>query len=527
MRQLEIVICGAGPAGLTAALELVRRTDHSVRVVEALGDVGGLARTIVHRGNRMDIGGHRFFSKSAWVMDWWRDILPLSEEMNSLEFGVDPLLNLDLADRVARETAEESWLLRPRLSRILYRKKFFSYPIRPTLDTLQKLGFWYTLAILGSYGVARMRPIRPERNLADFFTNRFGRVLYETFFRDYTEKVWGVPCEQIDPSWGAQRIKSLSIMKLLRHAALKRFRQREGVEQRNTETSLIERFLYPKHGPGQLWQKVAKEFVARGGRLYLNAKVERVDLARGKVKSVTWTDSKGEQYALEADIVVSSMPIRDLISMLQPGVPRNIREIAEGLAYRDFITIGVLVESLEPSGMERHGVPGHLLPDNWIYVQEPDVHLGRIQFFNNWSPGLVREQGKIWMGLEYFANEGDDLWRCSDGELAELAARELESIGLVRKGAVLDTKVVRVPKAYPAYFGTYSRFGDLRRYLDSIEGLYVIGRNGMHRYNNQDHAMLSAKRFVDGLVAGQVDREAVWETNTDQAYQETMESKDK
>jgi protoporphyrinogen oxidase len=518
---LRVAIVGAGPAGLTAGLELKRRSRHNVIVLEALRDVGGLARTVAHRGNRMDIGGHRFFSKSAWVMNWWRQILPLPEFFEGYAPGKDPLQNLDEADRLAAMAPEQSLLARPRLSRIYYLRRFFDYPISLSLATLAKLGPARVLRIGLSYIKARLLPIKPEKNLADFLTNRFGRELYLTFFKDYTEKVWGVACERISQEWGAQRIKGLSIAKAILHA-LKKLANRlgAGVEQRNLETSLIERFLYPKYGPGQMWNAVADRFRELGGELRLDATLDRIELENGRVARVGYRGSAGERHTLPADIVISSMPIKDLMRALAPSPPEEMLAISDNLSYRDFITVGLLARKLRPTGLARLGYRNNLPPDTWIYIQEPGVKLGRLQVFNNWSPALVADPSLIWLGLEYFAREDDDLWALSETELETLAKTELEAIGLIDPADALDAHVVRAPKAYPAYFGAYERFGELRAYLDSLENLYLIGRNGMHRYNNQDHSMLAARIAVEGILAGRVDREKLWGVNAEQDYHE-------
>lgn len=519
--SLRVAIIGAGPAGLTAGLELMRRARHRVTVLEALNDVGGLARTVEHRGNRMDIGGHRFFSKSAWVMNWWRQILPLPEHFEGYAPGKDILRNLDEADRLAALTPERSLLARPRLSRIYYLRKFFDYPISLSAATLAKLGPTRVLRIGLSYVRARLFPVSPEKNLADFLTNRFGRELYLTFFKDYTEKVWGVPCESISQEWGAQRIKGLSVAKAMLHA-MKKLANRlgAGVEQQNLETSLIERFLYPKYGPGQMWNAVADLFRELGGDLRLEATLDRIELENGRIARVGYRTAAGERHELPADILISSMPIKDLMRAIDPPPPAELLAISDNLSYRDFITVGLLARKLRPTGLARLGYGNNLPPDTWIYIQEPGVKLGRLQVFNNWSPALVADPGSIWLGLEYFAREDDDVWALSESELEALARRELEAIGLVDPDDIADAHVVRAPKAYPAYFGAYERFGELRAYLDGIENLYPIGRNGMHRYNNQDHSMIAARIAVECILSGQADREKLWNVNAEQDYHE-------
>jgi len=519
---LPVVIIGAGPGGLTAALELLRRsTAHRPIVIEALDQVGGLARTVRHHGNGLDIGGHRFFSKVSWVTNWWREILPLSPAMEAWRPGADASANLAAADALAANEPERALLVRPRLSRILYLRKFFDYPISLSARTLKNLGALRVVRIVASYAKARARPIRPERNLEDFFINRFGRRLYETFFRDYTEKVWGVRCREISPQWGAQRIKGLSIAKAVRHALAKTLRRTSGdLAQRGTETSLIERFLYPQRGPGQMWETVAEHVRAAGGEIVLSTRLCGLHRSGARLHSVVCEDAQGGRREIRCRAVVSTMPIRDLAQALDPPPPADVAAIAEGLCYRDFITIGVLLARLRPNDYVRSGHPNNLVPDTWIYVQEPDVLMGRLQIFNNWSPAMVADASRIWLGLEYFCSEGDALWTMDDEALQRLARTELVKLGFTDDTDILDMRVVKVPKAYPAYVGTYDEFERLRAFLDSIENLYPVGRNGMHRYNNQDHSMVSARMAVECILDPARDKTAIWNVNVEQEYHE-------
>jgi protoporphyrinogen oxidase len=499
----QAIIAGAGPAGLTLALELVSRTGIRPVVLEKSEFMGGISRTVNYQGNRIDIGGHRFFSKSARVMNWWQDILPVEGS----GAGLDP------------ETTERIMLVRHRLSRIYYLRKFFSYPLSLSLDTILKMGLWKTARIGASYFRSMLFPLRPEITLEDFFINRFGRELYETFFRSYTEKVWGVPCAQIGAEWGAQRVKGLSIWRALLHM-LKKLGPRRDLAQKNTETSLIERFLYPKLGPGQLWEEVARRVRERGGEILTNWNVDRVEHdGAGRVVAMRATHvASGETRRFEGDWFCSTMPVRELVAMLEPGAPATIREIGDGLVYRDFLTVGVLCRDLKlkdhtPRGAER-------IKDNWIYIQEPGVEAGRLQVFNNWSPYLVADPATTWIGLEYFCNEGDRIWSRSDAELVELAKRELAAISIADPADVLDATVIRMPQAYPAYFGAYHRLPELIEWSKQFENLFLIGRNGMHRYNNQDHSMLAAMMAVDQIVAGARDLDALWSLNTEREYHE-------
>ena len=541
------IIIGAGPAGLTAALELLRRTGIQPIILEASNEIGGISRTIRYKGNRMDIGGHRFFSKSDRVMQWWLDLMP--PEMASQEIcyqgkrrivavpahlseepvlrGVGPIVRGDgdeteLTVEVLVETAPAPdpdlvMLIRPRKSRIYYLRKFFDYPITVTATTLGNLGLVRTFRVGVSYLKSRVSQIRPEKSLEDFLINRFGRELYLTFFKSYTEKVWGMPCDEISAEWGAQRIKGLSLTTALKHFLKKSLSgsAKGDVSQKGTDTSLIERFMYPKFGPGQLWEHVAGLVQEKGGEVLLGWKVDKIHCEGKCVVAVDAVNEAGERRTFAGDYFFSTMPMRELVQAMDVPVPANVREVSEGLQYRDFITVGLLVDRLKVKERD-----GGLLKDTWIYVQEPDVLLGRLQIFNNWSPYLVSDPEKVWIGLEYFCYDTDDLWKMPDEELKRFAIGEVAKIGILNAEDVSDGHVVRVPKTYPAYFGTYERFDELREFTDGFENLFLVGRNGMHKYNNQDHSMLTAMTVVDGIVAGKVDKAALWGINTEQEYHE-------
>lgn len=550
------IIIGAGPAGLTAALEFLRRSDVVPVVLEASDEIGGISRTIRYKGYRMDIGGHRFFSKSDRVMQWWIDLMPpetvaggaaeISYQGKTREVTVpahlheEPVLrgagpiqhHVDVEATEEPETAEEVaarvvthpaedpdlvMLIRPRKSRIYYLRKFFDYPITLTATTLKNLGAVRTVKVGVSYLKSRVSQIKPERSLEDFLINRFGRQLYLTFFKSYTEKVWGTPCDEISAEWGAQRIKGLSLTSAVKHFLKKTFtRSRQGdVSQKGTDTSLIERFMYPKLGPGQLWEHVADLVREKGGEIHMGWRVDRIHCEGERVVSVDAVNAAGERRTFAGEYFFSTMPMRELIAAIDAPVPEHVREVAEGLQYRDFITVGLLADRLKVREPD-----GGLLKDTWIYVQEPDVLLGRLQIFNNWSPYLVANPAKVWIGLEYFCYDTDDLWKMPDDELKRFAIAEVAKIGILNAEDVTDGHVVRVPKTYPAYFGTYSRFDELRAFVDGFENLFLVGRNGMHKYNNQDHSMLTAMTAVDGILAGRVDKAGLWEINTEQEYHE-------
>ncbi len=493
------IIIGAGPAGLTAAYELLTRSDIHPIVLERSTYMGGISRTIRHNGNRMDLGGHRFFSKSDRVMNWWLAQMPIAQE--------------DEADG-----ADLRMLLRSRRSRIYFLRQFFEYPVQLTWDTLRKLGLWRTARIGLSYLRSVLFPIKPVNNLEEFFINRFGRELYLTFFKSYTEKVWGVRCETIGAEWGAQRIKGLSIRKaighFLRHSANK---GAEGVGQKGTETSLIDQFLYPKFGPGQMWEEVARKVIAAGGEIVTGFDVTGVETRDGRVVAVNARGSGNEERRFTGDYFFSTTSVQELVRALGQVVPETVKEISENLQYRDFIAVGLLLNKLKLRDPE---VDGKLISDNWIYIQEPDVQVGRLQIFNNWSPYLVADPSKVWLGAEYFCMEGDELWRKSDREMAQLVIDELERIAVIDRADVLDSIVARMPKTYPAYFGVYARFNEVRQYLDQFENLFLVGRNGMHKYNNMDHSMLTAMTAVDNILAGITDKSNIWAVNTEKEYHE-------
>jgi len=537
------IIIGAGPAGLTAAQELLRRTEVQPVVLEASDAIGGISRTIQYKGNRMDIGGHRFFSKSDRVMQWWMDVMPLEPSLTNghgpaglpqtstiqIRYqGKQRELSPNLtATAVASPPADPDlvMLLRPRKSRIYFLRRFFDYPIRLTADTLLNLGLFRTFLAGMSYMRTALFPKKEEKTLEDFLVNRFGRQLYRLFFESYTEKVWGVPCSQISAEWGAQRIKGLSLKGVVLHFLKKAFSgkssgaAKNGIAQKETETSLIEQFLYPKFGPGQLWEHVAEMVQEAGGELHRNVNVDRLIVSGNRIKGVEAISGANsgnpQRVTFAADFVFSTMPIQELIRTLSVPAPEEVRAVSEGLVYRDFITVGLLASKLAVREKD-----GSQLKDNWIYIQEPDVQVGRLQIFNNWSPAMVADPSNVWVGLEYFCYQTDPIWNLSDEAMIALAKEEISRIGILRSEDVLDAHVVRVPKTYPAYFGTYDRFDTIRNFTDRIENLFLVGRNGMHKYNNQDHSMLTAMTAVDNIAKGITDKSNLWTINTEMEYHE-------
>jgi protoporphyrinogen oxidase len=500
MKQKTAIIIGGGPAGLTAAYELLLHTDIKPIIYEQSEMLGGISQTVNYKGNRMDIGGHRFFSKSDRVMQWWYHILPPQEKEEDT-------------------TKEKIMLIRNRLSRIYYLRSFFNYPISLNATTIRNLGLWRMTKIGFSYIFIRLFPIRKEKSLEDFLINRFGKELYHTFFKDYTEKVWGESCDRIKPEWGAQRIKGLSISTVLWNAVKKIFVKDKDIAQKNTETSLIEKFLYPKYGPGQMWEEVARIIQKKGGEIHFNKKAVAFENNHKRFDSITILDVKtGQKEKVTAHYYFSSMPVKDLIAGMQNSVAENVRKVANGLMYRDFITVGLLIDKLKVKGAN-----GRLIDDNWIYIQERDVKVGRLQIFNNWSPYLIQDKSKVWLGMEYFCNEGDELWNMQDDEFKKFAIQELAKIEFVEIQDVIDGIVIRMPKTYPAYFGSYDQFDVVKDYLNTIENLFPIGRNGMHRYNNQDHSMLTAMIAVENIKNAITEKENIWNINTEQEYHEEKE----
>jgi protoporphyrinogen oxidase len=522
------IIIGAGPAGLTAAIELQRRTGVKPILIEASQEIGGISRTIRYKGNRMDIGGHRFFSKSDRVMRWWLELMPVATCGGAGESEAGELRyqgqQRDLPAAAAHDPQTEDlvMLVRQRKSRIYFLRRFFDYPISLTAATFRNMGMVRTVRCGISYLRSALLPQREERSLEDFIINRFGRQLYLTFFKSYTEKVWGVPCDQISAEWGAQRIKGLSLKGVVTHFFKKTFgpKQSGGIAQKTTETSLIEKFLYPKLGPGQLWEYAAELVRKGGGEIHFGVHIDRIHADGNKVVSVEGINGAGERVTYAGDYFFSTMPVRDLVRAISAPVPTEVTEVSGGLMYRDFITVGLLAGKL--SVTEKDGSP---LKDNWIYIQEPDVVVGRLQIFNNWSPWLVGNQQKVWIGLEYFCNDTDPLWKLSDEEMSMFAIAEIAKIGILKAEDVEDSHVVHVPKTYPAYFGSYDRFDVIRRYTDSFENLFLVGRNGMHKYNNQDHSMLTAMTAVENIVNGVTAKDNIWAINTEMEYHEEKAKK--
>lgn len=526
MKRKTALIIGAGPAGLTAAYDMLKKSNIKPVIFEKTGDIGGISKTVVYNGNRIDIGGHRFFSKSDAVMKWWLDIMPIqgSPARDDLKLGRKYPWSKE-PGAPDPEKCDRVMLIRERLSRIFYMRKFFNYPITLSIDTLSNLGLVKVFRIGASYLRSWFFPLREEKSLEDFFINRFGRELYATFFRNYTEKVWGVPCSAIKPEWGAQRIKGLSVTTAILHAVRRMVSSRKSIDQKDLETSLIEQFLYPKLGPGQMWEEVARLVTELGGEIHMNAEVIAVRTDGALITGVDVRDTlTGEVRCLGGDFVLSSMPVRELVASLVAPVPPDVCRIAEGLIYRDFMTVGLLLKKLKIGNATSLKTLNDIVPDNWIYIQERDVKLGRLQIFNNWSPYMVRDPDTLWIGLEYFCTEGDDLWSMADDAFTAFAVDELEKIDIVGRDDVLDSIVIRMPKAYPAYFGSYEHFDQIREFVDRFPNLFLMGRNGMHKYNNADHSMLTAMVAVDNIINGVTSKHNIWSVNAEEEYHETRQS---
>ncbi len=515
----KVIIIGAGPAGITAGYELLRcKPDkYEVSIYEETDSIGGISKTVTYNGNRMDIGGHRFFSKDERVMRWWDRIMPvqgrpsfddakLGREKNLVTGGPDP------------EKDDKVMLVRDRVSRIYYDHKFFDYPISMKKETFQNMGFSATMKAGFSYLKSSVSKLE-ETSLENFYINRFGRVLYSMFFEKYTEKLWGRHPREIAADWGSQRVKGLSISAVIKDMFSKKGKKKNN---KNVETSLIESFYYPKLGPGQLWETALDEFVKMGGKVFINCKAVNINTdGEGQITSIN-VENNGVLSKVTGDIFISSMPVKDLVGGMN-DVPDKIYRIADGLPYRDFVTVGLLVNKLNLKNETDIKTLGDIVPDCWIYVQDGGVKLGRIQIFNNWSPYMVKDaENTVWIGLEYFCNENDDFWNMSDDECIDMAVKELASMGIISgRDDVLDSHREKIKKAYPAYFDTYSEMDTLIEYLNKFENLYCVGRNGQHRYNNMDHSMATAFEAVKNILTDVETKDNIWKVNTEKDYHET------
>jgi len=473
----QVVIIGGGPAGLTAAYKLFNAGVEST-VLEQDQTVGGISRTVNYKNYYFDIGGHRFFTKVKSVEDMWKEVL-----------GKD-------------------FLLRDRLSRIYYNKKFFYYPLRP-FNALLGLGIWNSIHIVFSYLYSQLFPSKQEETLEQWVSNRFGKRLFRIFFKTYTEKVWGISCNEVRAEWAAQRIKGLSLITALKNALIGN--KNNGGSKKDVIKTLIDQFDYPKFGPGMMWKAVSDIIQKNGSEVCLGAKVEGILWSKNKIEALE-VKRNGKTELVHGTDFISSMPIREAIQKFKPAVTKEVLDAANDLKYRDFLTVALIIKK------------DNLFPDNWIYIHDPDVKVGRIQNYKNWSPHMVPDQNHTCLGLEYFCFEGDDLWTTPDDELIELGKRELEALGFANKADVEDGTVVRMPKAYPIYDSTYQESLDVvRRFLGRMKNLQLVGRNGMHKYNNQDHSMLTAMLAAENILGANHD---LWKVNVEQEYHEEIKEVD-
>lgn len=512
----KALIIGAGPAGLTAAYELLTRTDDiEVVVFEESDCFGGISKTVEYKGNRMDMGGHRFFSKDKKVNEWWEKMLPMQGKPSMDDVMLERSIPLQAGGPDPGQ-ADRVMLTRHRVSRILFDSKFYDYPVSLKPETFKNMGFINTMKVGFSYLASLVHKL-PEDNLENFYINRFGRKLYSMFFEYYTENLWGRHPREIDAAWGAQRVKGLSIIAVLKDVFGKIF----SGKNRKVETSLIEEFKYPKLGPGQLWDVTAAEIEKHGGTIIKNAKVIKLHKNDKNIITGITYEKDGKQVQEEGDYVISSMPMKDLIEGMN-DVPAEPARVAAGLPYRDYMTLGVLVDRLNLKNKTKLKTVANIVPDCWVYVQDRQVKLGRFQIYNNWSPYMVDDlEHTVWIGLEYFVNEGDEFWNMTEEAFAKVGIEEMIKLGLIDDAsAVKDTHMEKVKKAYPAYFDTYDDIDVLVDYINTIDNLFCVGRNGQHRYNNIDHSMVTSFETVNNILAGRTDKSNIWNVNTEKEYHE-------
>lgn len=519
-KKKSAVIIGAGPAGLTAAYELLEKTDIQPVVLEATSSIGGISQTAHYKGNRIDIGGHRFFSKSQQVVDFWTKIMPIQGSPSKDDILLQREIPLE-EKGPNPESEDRVMLYRNRVSRIFFLRKFFDYPISLKWNTFANMGLGKTMKAGFGFMMSRINK-RKEDSLENFYINRFGKPLYQMFFEAYTEKVWGIHPSHLGADWGSQRVKGLSITAIIKDMFVKRFSKKDN---HNVETSLIEQFIYPKFGPGQLWEAVADEVQKKGGCLQMENQVEQIHIEGNKVTSVDY-NKEGQLINVPCDYLLSSMPLKDLIEALRGiDVPADVQRIASQLPYRDFITVGLLVKELTIKNKTKIKTYNNRVPDTWIYIQERDVNVGRMQLFNNWSPYMVKDyEHTEWIGLEYFCNEGDQMWSMDKELFINKAIDELVKIDILKREDVIDSVQIKIKKAYPSYYGTYYELDKVKEFLNSIENLYCVGRNGQHRYNNMDHSMMTAFEAVNIIQTNSTDKTALWNVNADEEYHESKNS---
>lgn len=500
-QKKRVIIIGAGPAGLSSAYYILKHSDIKPVILEASSCIGGISKTHNYNGNRMDIGGHRFFTKNDEVRNFWFEIFPPSTNVRYWEQNNKPL---------------NTFMKRKRVSRIFFLKKFFDYPISIKFKTFANMGLYNVIRSgLGYFYSSLFK--REENSLEDFYINRFGKPLYSMFFEDYTQKVWGVHPSEIAPDWGRQRVKGVSLLEVIKNGFLNLINK-----EHNTETSLIDEFLYPPQGPGQFYEELARKIEEMGGIIYKNNTVFNFKINDKNIVSLQTKDDKGQIYDYECGAIFSSMPVKDLIEGIEGDntLSEEVKETASKLPYRDFITVGLLVNKLKVENDTKIKTVSGIIPDCWIYIQEKNVKLGRLQIFNNWSPYMVKDNyNKFFLGLEYFCNEGDELWNMNEEDFIKMATDELDEIGIINKKDVIDSVQIKMKKTYPAYFGSYKDFDKIKNYLNSINNLYCIGRNGQHRYNNMDHSILTGFEAARAFL-NNTDKEKIWQVNTEEEYHE-------
>ena len=507
----NVIIIGGGPAGLTAAYELLRdgSEEYRVTILEESTVLGGISRTVRYHGNRIDIGGHCFFSKNDTVVKWWSDLMSVQGKpaFDDQVLGREKPLVKDGPDP---QKEDDVMLVRDSVSRICCNKCFYDYPFSMNVNTIKNMGFLTTAKAVFSFLKSAICKL-PEDNLENFYINRFGKVLYSMFLEDYTEKLWGRHPREISADWGSQHVRGLSV----RAAVKDMFSGLTGKKNNeNAETAPIKQFWYPKYGPGQFWELVGKKIQEKGGEIRFGHAVQRINTENGKVTSVVCKTADGETE-ISGDIFISSMPVRDLVGGMQDA-DAEIQRIAGGLQYRDLVTVGLLVKKLNLKNQTNKRTLANIIPDCRLYVADKGAKLSRIQIFNNWSPYMVKKPDEtVWIGLEYFCDEGDDFWNMTDEECIAFAVKELRKMGVIEKGVCLDAHREKVRKAYPLYYDTYSELNQVVKFLDGCENLFCVGRNGQHKYNYMDQSMLTAINAAAAIKAGSTDKTSIWNANTE------------
>lgn len=508
----KVIIIGAGPAGLTAAYELLKTKKYIPIVLEQSDSIGGLSKNIYWGDNIIDPGGHRFFSKDKKINDIWNELMPLQSKPSSEELITKRITELN-STGLDPEKVDNVRLMRTRLSRIYFCNKFFDYPLRINIKNIKNLGFIRTIKSGNSYIKAKIIK-RNENSLEDFYINRFGKYLYTTFFKDYTEKVWGKSAKEIDASWGRQRVKGLSLLKALTQS----FSKVSKKDQSCVEGSLVTKYSYPKLGPGSFFELMANYIKKNGGIVNLNSKIIKINKTNNSIDNIVLSNGK----VIKGHIYISSMPLKDLINCFgKKTISKDLYDIANNLEYRSLVSINLLLSDLNVHNKTKFRTINNRIPDTWIYIQDKNVKLGRVQILNNWSPYLCKDNiNKTMIGLEYFCDENDDFWCSDNNKLINLSIEEANKVGILNKENVLKSTIARISKAYPAYFGSYKNINKLIEYLNNIDNLYCIGRNGQHRYNNMDHSMLTAIECVNLINHKKTDKKLIWKINTKQEFLE-------